>query len=137
MFAQAMEMLEEASELTRELHERWWEPELHRLRADFYMQADAGARSLAGLTDGAREKPELACTRALELARSMGAKSLELRAATTLSRIWDDQERSADARQLLTVIYDSFTEGHDTQDLREAREQLARLATKHERAELR
>jgi adenylate cyclase len=133
MFAQAMEMLEEASELTRELHERWWEPELHRLRADFYMQADSGARSVGGLTDGVHETPEVACLWALELARSMGAKSLELRAATTLSRLWDGQEKSAQARQMLTVVYESFTEGHDTQDLREAREQLARLATKHER----
>jgi predicted ATPase len=129
MFEQAMEMLEEAFELTRALHERWWEPELHRLRAGLYMQA-AGARSLENLTGGVHETPEVACLRALELARSMGAKSLELRAATTLSRIWDEQQRSAAARQMLAGIHDSFTEGHDTQDLREARAQLQKLATK-------
>jgi predicted ATPase len=68
--------------------------------------------------------------RALELARSMGAKSLELRAATTLSRLCDDQGKSDAARQLLSSVYDSFAEGHDTRDLKEAREQLQGLARK-------
>jgi adenylate cyclase len=130
MFEQALEMLDEALSLRDGRDERWWEPELHRLRGEFLMRASECADPQVARIYPAREAGEGACTRALELARNMGAKSLELRAATTLSRLWDEQGKSDAARQLLRSVYDSFTEGHDTRDLREAREQLERLTTK-------
>lgn len=128
MFEQARDMLNEAFALIRECGERWWEPELHRLRGELDMRARGYAARQGAQIDQAREMPEAACMRALELARSMGARSLELRAATTLSRLCDDPGKSVAARQLLASVYDSFAEGHDTRDLREAREQLKRLA---------
>jgi predicted ATPase len=58
---------------------------------------------------------------ALEAARSLQAKSWELRAAMSLSRLWQQQGKQTDAQRLLTPIYSWFTEGFDTADLRDAR----------------
>ena len=66
--------------------------------------------------------------RALDVARSQGAKSLELRAAVSLSRLWQRQGKQDEARQLLAPIYGWFTEGFDTKDLQEAKALLAALA---------
>jgi predicted ATPase len=65
---------------------------------------------------------------ALELARSRQEKSLELRAATSLSRLWRDQSRRSEARALLAPVYGWFTEGFDTADLRAAKALLEELA---------
>ena len=65
--------------------------------------------------------------RALDVARHQEAKSLELRAAMSLSRLWQQQGKPAAARTLLTPIYDWFTEGFDTADLQEARALLEAL----------
>jgi DNA-binding winged helix-turn-helix (wHTH) protein/tetratricopeptide (TPR) repeat protein len=129
-YEEALEMLDQAFILTRERGERWWEPELHRLLGEFHLQAIDGAAPRVAQLYGARGTPEAAVARALELARQMGAKSLELRAATTLARLWDEQGKGDAARQLLGRVYDSFTEGRDTKDSREARRQLDRLAGK-------
>jgi hypothetical protein len=64
----------------------------------------------------------------LVLARQLAAKSLELRAATSLSRLWRDQGKCADARSLLTPVYDWFTEGLDLPDLQNARRLIDDLA---------
>jgi hypothetical protein len=61
------------------------------------------------------------------VARQQQAKSYELRAATSLARLWGEQGRRAEARELLTPIYDWFTEGFDTADLKEARTLLSDL----------
>jgi predicted ATPase len=65
--------------------------------------------------------------RAIDTARSQQAKSLELRAATSLARLWRDQGKRAEARDLLAPIYDWFTEGFDTQDLKDAKALLDEL----------
>jgi predicted ATPase len=65
---------------------------------------------------------------ALELARRQQAKSLELRAAMNLSRLWQRQGKRAEAHQLLAETYGWFTEGFDTADLQEAKALLAELA---------
>jgi predicted ATPase len=57
---------------------------------------------------------------ALQTARSQQAKSLELRAATDLARLWSNQGKRVEARELLSSIYASFREGFDTQDLKDA-----------------
>jgi predicted ATPase len=62
------------------------------------------------------------------MAREQGAKSFELRAATSLARIWRDQGKVRQARELLAPVYGWFTEGFDTRDLREAKALLKELA---------
>jgi len=66
--------------------------------------------------------------RALDVARRQEAKSLELRAAMSLSRLWQRQGKCAEARQLLADIYGWFTEGFDTADLQEAKALLEALS---------
>ena len=69
-----------------------------------------------------------ACFRqALDVARRQSAKSVELRAATSLARLWQKQGKKAEARQMLAEIYNWFTEGLDTKDLQEAKALLAQL----------
>jgi predicted ATPase len=70
---------------------------------------------------------EASVRQALTVARRQQAKSLELRAAVSLSRLWRQQGKAAQARQLLADIYGSFTEGFDTVDLQEARALLEQL----------
>jgi predicted ATPase len=65
---------------------------------------------------------------AIDIARAQEARSLELRAATSLARLWHDQGRTDEARDLLAPVYGWFTEGIDTRDLREARTVLEQLA---------
>jgi predicted ATPase len=62
------------------------------------------------------------------MAREQGAKSFELRAATSLARLWRDQGKHTEARDLLAPIYGWFTEGFDTRDLKEAKALLEELA---------
>jgi predicted ATPase len=65
---------------------------------------------------------------AIEIARRQQAKSLELRAATSLARLWRRQGKTAEARQMLAEIYGWFTEGFDTKDLQEAKALLEEVA---------
>ena len=65
--------------------------------------------------------------KAIEIARRQSAKSLELRAVMSLSRLWQSQGKKVEARRMLAEIYGWFTEGFDTADLQEARALLAEL----------
>jgi len=65
--------------------------------------------------------------KAIEIARQQRAKSLELRAVMSLSRLWQQQGRGDEARKLLAEIYSWFTEGFDTKDLQEAKALLEEL----------
>jgi hypothetical protein len=65
---------------------------------------------------------------ALAIARRQEAKSLELRAATSLARLWQQQGKTAEARELLAPVYNWFTEGFDTKDLQEAKMLIEELA---------
>ena len=67
--------------------------------------------------------------RALDVARKQQAKSWELRAAMSMARLWRDQGKRKDARELLAPVYGWFTEGFDTLDLREAKALLEELAS--------
>jgi len=99
--------------------ERVYEAKLHRLKGELLL--------MQGGTDAAA--PAEACLhRALAVARRQGAKSHELRAGTSLARLWREQGRQREARRLLAPIYDWFTEGFDTPDLQEARRLLAELS---------
>ncbi len=70
---------------------------------------------------------EVAYRDALEVARRQSAKSYELRAATSLARLWQGQGRDEEARDLLQPVYDWFTEGFDTKDLKDAKALLEEL----------
>jgi class 3 adenylate cyclase/tetratricopeptide (TPR) repeat protein len=93
-----------------------WDADLHRLDGELLL-------ALGGAADEAA-----ACyTRALDIAREYGARSYELRAATSLARLWRDQGNRAEARDLLTAVYERFTEGFDTRDLQDAKTLLDEL----------
>jgi len=96
----------------------WWEAELHRLRGQLMLAQ----------RDGDRAEVEEAFSQALITARHQEAKSLELRAAMSLARFWQDRGKTAAARDLLAPVYGWFTEGFDTPDLRDARALLDQLA---------
>ncbi|HEV8714655.1 MAG TPA: hypothetical protein VGX03_17725 [Candidatus Binatia bacterium] len=67
--------------------------------------------------------------KAIEIARKQSAKSWELRAAMSLSRLWQQQSKKTEARRMLAEIYDWFTEGFDTKDLQEAKALLEELSS--------
>jgi predicted ATPase len=93
----------------------------------------SGALSAQGellLKQGApdEQQPETCSCQALEVARRQQAKSLELRAAVSLSRLWQHQGKRDEAHELLAPIYGWFTEGFDTADLQEGKALLEALA---------
>ena len=79
-------------------------------------------------TGGAPEEAAARYQQALDIARAQEAKSFELRAATSLARVWRDQGKRAEARDLLAPLYAWFTEGFDTGDLKDAKALLDDLA---------
>jgi predicted ATPase len=97
--------------------ERWWEAEVYRLWGVLLLRQPGTSQAEA----------ETWLQRALDVARHQEAKSLELRAAMSLSRMWQQQGKPAAAQALLTPIYGWFTEGFDTADLQEARALLEAL----------
>jgi predicted ATPase len=100
----------EAHTLVEQHEERWWEAEVCRLRGVLLLRQ----------TGTPQAEAETWLRRALDVARRQEAKALELRAATSLSRLWQQQGRWAEAHELLAPIYGWFTEGFDTADLQEA-----------------
>ncbi len=94
--------------------------EVHRLQGELLLRQDAADPAIA------YRQAEACFRQALTVARRQQARSLELRAAMSLTRLYQKQDRLADARPTLAECYDWFTEGFDTQDLREARALLAR-----------
>jgi class 3 adenylate cyclase/predicted ATPase len=99
--------------------ERWWESEVHRI-----------AGKIAGLSpEPDTPKAEAYFERALAVARQQQAKSFELRAAMSLARLWRSQGKVQQARKLLAPVYEWFTEGFDTRDLKDAKALLDELAS--------
>jgi predicted ATPase len=105
---EGMALLSEALELVERTDERWYEAELYRLLAE------------ALITNSDRHDAEQWLCRALQTARQQDARLWELRAATSLARLWRDQGKRDEARDLLAPVYGWFTEGFDTLDLKEA-----------------
>jgi predicted ATPase len=127
---QGRHALAEARAIVDKTGERWWEAELHRLEGELTLQSQVqGPKPVLSLVEGSKvEEAEECFQRAIEIARKQQAKSLELRAATSLARLWQRQGKKAEARQLLAPVYHWFTEGFDTKDLQEAKALLAELA---------
>jgi len=108
-------VLAEARTLVARTGERLYEAEIARLTGELLL--DTSAASAA----------ETSLQQALHIARQQQAKSFELRAAMSLSRLWQQQGKQAEAYELLAPIYGWFTEGFDTADLQEAKALLAEL----------
>jgi predicted ATPase len=110
-------VLTEALTHADKIGERWYESELYRLKGELLLQQNSDNHTEAA-----------SCfQQALAIARRQQAKSWELRAATSLSRLWQQQDKRDAARQLLAPIYGWFTEGFDTADLQEAKALLDEL----------
>jgi len=97
---------------------RYYEPELSRLQGELTLVRSAEQQAEA----------EACFRQALDMSRRQQAKSLELRAALSLARLWQHQGKRAAAHQLLAEVYGWFTEGFDTADLQEAKALLEALA---------
>ena len=135
--------LEEALVTAEQHAERFYEAELHRLKGELLLRKwrEAGtnlpqrdhqqSHAASGETTGRaplQREAEACFQSALDIARRQGAKLLELRAALSLSRLWQQQGKRAAARQLLAEVYGWFTEGFETADLQEAQALLEDLA---------
>ena len=117
-FDDAWRSVDEALTAVEITKERMFEAEINRVAGEIALrsqQADA-------------EKAEGYFERALAVARQQQAKSWELRAAMSIARLWRDQGKPQQARELLAPVYGWFTEGFDTRDLKEAKALLEELA---------
>jgi predicted ATPase len=115
--AAGLEALAEALATLPRSGVHWWEAELHRLKGVLLLQSAVAQPG----------EPEACFQQALAVARRQQARSLELRAALSLSRLWQQQGQRIAAQDLLAPIYGWFTEGFDTADLQDARALLQEL----------
>ena len=114
----AFHSIEQALATSDVTGERWAIAEILRVNANLLLTTGRGKA----------EEVEEALIESLEIARQQQAKSWELRSATSLARLWRDQGKPQQARELLAPVYGWFTEGFDTRDLKEAKALLDALA---------
>ncbi len=119
---EGLNALAEALDLVQKTGGRKWEAELYRLKGELTLQKNPGS-GVRSPKSGAEE----CFLKAIEIARRQQAKSLELRAAMSLARLWQQHGKPHEAHELLSEIYGWFTEGFDTKDLQEARALLEEL----------
>jgi predicted ATPase/DNA-binding winged helix-turn-helix (wHTH) protein len=117
--AEGLAAVDQAIERSESSAERWCIAELLRVKGELILLENA-PDAAAAAEDHFRQ--------ALDWARSQGAFSWELRAATSLARMWRNQGRAKEARELLAPVYDRFTEGFETADLKHAKALLDELA---------
>jgi DNA-binding winged helix-turn-helix (wHTH) protein/predicted ATPase len=111
---QAYSVLIKELKRVRDTGVRYYEAELHRIKGEVLLQRSASSEKEA----------ETCFHTAIDLSHDQGAKSLELRAIMSLSDLWQKRGKKAEARQMLQEIYNWFTEGFNTADLKEAKELL-------------
>ena len=116
--AEELSLVAEALSQVNQTSERWWESELYRLQGELLIQQSGDTP--VEVEDCFRQ--------ALDVSRSQQAKSLELRAATSLARLWQQQDKRQEAYDLLFPVFSWFTEGFDTADLIDAKTLLDELA---------
>jgi predicted ATPase len=145
---EGLAVLADALAILDESGERFYEAEIYRLKGDLTVaesRVQGQGLSVAGIsqctvqrsqvqspTSQEEERAEANFLKAINIARTQQAKSLELRAATSLGRLWQRQDKKAEAYRMLAEIYGWFTEGFDTADLKEAKallDELNRLDT--------
>jgi predicted ATPase len=112
----ALEVIEHGLSIASHNGERLFEAELYRLKARVLLARGAPDAEAQALLE-----------QALQTACSQQARSIELRAATDLSRLWMNQGRRTEAQEVLKSIYGRFSEGFDTPDIKEAKAVLAQL----------
>ena len=113
--AEALTLLEDALKVVERTGERWFAAELNRLKGELLLHWEHS------------EAAEELYRKALSIAKQQEAKLWELRAATSLARLWYDQGKRAEARDLLAPVYDWFSAGFDTPALKEAKALLEDL----------
>lgn len=117
-FTEALKTIDDAYQAVEKVGEQWWHAEVQRVRGELLLARSTGDTSEA----------ETCFRKAVEIARSQGAKSLELRAATSMARPWIEAGRREEARETLAPVYGWFTEGFDTPDLLDAKALLDELS---------
>jgi len=118
----ALRILDEAIDVTVRRGEVWNKGELYRRKGEIILQSGGDPSSAA-----VEREVEACFEKALEIAKDHSAKSWQLRAAKSLARLWQQQGKQTEARELLAEIYNWFTEGFDTKDLQEAKVLLEEL----------
>jgi predicted ATPase len=113
----ARRCINDAIEKVERSKEKWCEAEVHRIAGEIALKSPQ--------PDAA--KAETYFERSLAVARQQQSKSWELRAVTSMARLWRDQGKRKEARELLAQVYGWFTEGHETRDLKEAKALLDEL----------
>jgi predicted ATPase len=117
-FDDAWSYIGEATTAVEITKETWYEAEVHRIAGEIALM----------LPEPGVAKAEACFERALSVARAQQAKSWELRAAMSMARLWRDQEKRCEGRELLAPVYSWFTEGFETPDLKRAKAMLDELA---------
>jgi predicted ATPase len=116
---EGLTVLAEALTLVDKHDERWYEAELHRLKGELLLQQSSSNQTEA----------ESCFHQAIAIAQNQQAKSFELRTATSLAKLWQQQGKRKEAYDFLAPVYHWFTEGFDTADLIEAKALLDELAS--------
>jgi len=115
---EGLELVNEVLRLSQRDHVHYWEAELRRVKGEL-------------LLVGAPDDPSSAedwFKQAIEIARLQSAKSLELRAAVSLARLWQDRGERGEARDILAPVFEWFTEGLETAELKDAKALLKQLS---------
>jgi class 3 adenylate cyclase/predicted ATPase len=116
-YADGMRQVDLALATAAEIGDEWYIPRMHMVRASLLTHLGRNV-----------EAAEASLQRGIAVSRAQGARGWELRASTSLARLWRDQGKRTEARDLLAPVYSWFTEGFDTPDLKEAKALLEELA---------
>jgi predicted ATPase len=122
-FEEGLAAVAEAIAIVEKTGERYNEAELNRLKGDLILR-----RSGVEAEPGVQMEAEECFRKSIEVARQQEARSFELRAVMSLSRLWEQQSKKAEARQMLADIYGWFSEGLDTKDLIDAKALIEQLS---------
>ena len=109
-FEEALAAVAEAIAIAERTGERHNEAELHRLKGELILRGSG-----VEVSPAVQAQAEECVRRSIEIARQQEARSFELKAVTSLSRLWKQQGKNAEARQMLAEIYEWFSEGFETQ----------------------
>jgi predicted ATPase len=122
-FEEGLAAVDEAVAIMGKTDERYYEAELNRLKGELVLR-----RSGVEAEPGVQTEAEEFFRKSIEIARKQEARSFELRAVTSLSRLWKQQGKKAEARQAMAEIYGRFSEGFETTDLKDAKALLEQLS---------